>query len=870
MIKWHELAEIDDYLTRNLIDNLFFWIKTRKLNKGFQEPLNVDIHMTIRILNKYVISPEKARLDKCVSHFTKLPQTQQFLEHYEGDRNIIMEFKRQARRYFEMYLPECGFEMMTSDRYEAKSGSTEGAIVAKKEFLPGDEIKFLTGTFSELKPEEEDDLDKSDFSVIHMTSRANPCLMLGPSRFINHDCDSNAKFSSTKSGMRIFATKKILVGEEVTVSYANSYFGKDNKDCLCATCERTLNGSFNPDRFVLPEDADFISISSEDEEIQKTKPKEMISNALQLVKNNALQLVKREPEPEPEPEPEVILLETESETEPDVGVDDVIDNEHESTPIEQSPEDEIESLDVSPVPIDPQDFDKTAKPTEPKKKIPSIVSCMHAATDSPFEEPESEQVGGRRLRPREKLKKSLKSENSILKIYPKDDSIDSLVAEIPHLNKDVLRQRQINRTLHKLQMTKLYREADKDYLYDCRHCGIYFLIMPHSRYKYQEYCQRCARHQLLYGLAWPETRKQSSSGLLVLNSNIQRPPLSQVELLDAQSLRPRNKPASHGGVAYAPNSNFKKNNEPKKEPSKPKKKLSAKAKAANMSDYFTNSSNDNSDSDTPEVLPLGKIVKPEPKPNKPKNNQPKDGIKRVAHLKRIRETIPYTSDTNGNGNGKVQERILHVEDRGDGNNSVFSRSNSEIPRQKFRIVKHGQNDHKSSHSNPHIRRVKANDSHESDSNDSAPTKDEIMKSRPKISPDALKKEAERRQTKISRVVSSHEIEVKHEANGSKSRSRSHSEIVNIDEETFAHAKQQKLHEEQTPNGSPRKKIVIPEGATVVNLDSDEEDDIVPVKPFKTTPQKTSPYRNGKYTSTASGIHRVNVPQRIRAQQPAYF
>ena len=63
-------------------------------------------------------------------------------------------------------------------------------------------------------------------------------MFLGPARFANHDCDSNARLKPQgDDSMMVFALKNIEIGEEITVSYGDNYFGPDNCECLCHTCE---------------------------------------------------------------------------------------------------------------------------------------------------------------------------------------------------------------------------------------------------------------------------------------------------------------------------------------------------------------------------------------------------------------------------------------------------------------------------------------------------------------------------------------------------------------------------------------------------------------------------------------------------------
>jgi hypothetical protein len=62
--------------------------------------------------------------------------------------------------------------------------------------------------------------------------------LFGPVRFANHDCKANARLVTTGStGMKIVATRDIEIGEEITVTYDDDYFGEGNCECLCRTCE---------------------------------------------------------------------------------------------------------------------------------------------------------------------------------------------------------------------------------------------------------------------------------------------------------------------------------------------------------------------------------------------------------------------------------------------------------------------------------------------------------------------------------------------------------------------------------------------------------------------------------------------------------
>ena len=160
----------------------------------------------------------------------------------EVDREIF-EFVRHARKYLHMYHPNAGFEIDRTYRY--KTDKVESRLLATKEFLPGTELKHLTGVIASLTPEEEIQLENRDFSVMFSVYRKCMCLFTGPARFINHDCDPNCKvsisfnkFISLSSGeITVQARKQINIGDEITCYYSSTYFGDNNIDCLCESCE---------------------------------------------------------------------------------------------------------------------------------------------------------------------------------------------------------------------------------------------------------------------------------------------------------------------------------------------------------------------------------------------------------------------------------------------------------------------------------------------------------------------------------------------------------------------------------------------------------------------------------------------------------
>lgn len=154
------------------------------------------------------------------------------------------DFRRHLRKYINIYMPDCPFEVSSTNRYTVVTH--EAAVTARRYIKKGETIKYLCGVQVVMTPEEEADIDqrRRDFSIVLSSRNKSASIFLGPARFANHDCEANARLmTSGTSGMEIIAAKNIDVGEEITVTYGDNYFGEDNCECLCKTCEdKVRNG----------------------------------------------------------------------------------------------------------------------------------------------------------------------------------------------------------------------------------------------------------------------------------------------------------------------------------------------------------------------------------------------------------------------------------------------------------------------------------------------------------------------------------------------------------------------------------------------------------------------------------------------------
>ncbi|KAM0276801.1 hypothetical protein ACHAQH_006390 [Verticillium albo-atrum] len=239
-----QLATYDDILTDALVDHVFYWTTIPKNrssyhpSRGVREGEISKIIQTDLVLNKDIDAAERNLL--------ATDGLRKFCNSLKTDKEKA-DFKGHLRRYLNLYLPDCPFEVSSTNRYTIVSH--EAAITARRFIARNETIKYLSGIQVMITPEEELEMTarKKDFSIIISSRNKCASLFMGPARFANHDCKANAKLVTTgQAGIEIIATTSIDVGDEITVTYADSYFGENNCECLCNTCEsRQANGWFN-------------------------------------------------------------------------------------------------------------------------------------------------------------------------------------------------------------------------------------------------------------------------------------------------------------------------------------------------------------------------------------------------------------------------------------------------------------------------------------------------------------------------------------------------------------------------------------------------------------------------------------------------
>ena len=262
-----QLTSYDDILTDALVDKVrfldpipnppshtiqtYFWTTIRKNKSAYHPCRGIREEDVTNIIQKSVIVEEDAA--RAASQLLALSGLKNFSDALKSEKEKD-DFRKHLRRYVNIYLPECPFEVSSTNRYTVVTH--EAAVTARRFIKKGEVVKYLCGIQVIMTEEEEESIKttRRDFSIVISSRNRSASLFLGPARFANHDCGANARLQTAgKDGMEIYAIRDIDVGDEITVSYGifaltpfllsrlistgENYFGEDNCECLCKTCE---------------------------------------------------------------------------------------------------------------------------------------------------------------------------------------------------------------------------------------------------------------------------------------------------------------------------------------------------------------------------------------------------------------------------------------------------------------------------------------------------------------------------------------------------------------------------------------------------------------------------------------------------------
>ncbi|EED21882.1 SET domain protein [Talaromyces stipitatus ATCC 10500] len=538
-----KLANYDDVATDALIDRAFYWTTIRKNRTKFAPGRGILEDVVTKVLLHKVIVEKNARAAE--EELLAMKGLKNYLSHLPNDREREW-FKRHFRKYIQIYLPDCPFEISTTNRYTIIEH--EAAVVARRNIKKGEEIKYLCGTLVSMTRQEELDLgfNRKDFSIVMSSRRKSPSLFLGPARFANHDCNANGRLSTRGSdGMQIIAARDIELGEEITVSYGDDYFGIDNCECLCETCERAIRNGWSPS---VSAPASQAPTPTRDDSNRSPQPKKRrldtkipndASSAAEIILSETEQVGKRKLDDESDQE--VSGLTTPHKR---------AKFEHRQSKLREElvlPE-IAESIEKSPLPVNVQECSQPTTAEVPSKdqNAPSDVEQnTTSASDNDSPSSSSDESNPSVSTPAT----SVSGNTPVIKIESietnTDAAVPSFMPQLPEKETTTIADASIiassqltqergsrsrtgtprsKRALPSVEQedtivtvripgdytrTNLLLAQRYDRWVDCQTCSSWFV--QGNAYQTRKECPRCERHSKLYGYRWPKTDPEGSN-----------------------------------------------------------------------------------------------------------------------------------------------------------------------------------------------------------------------------------------------------------------------------------------------------------------------------------------------------------------------
>ncbi|XP_076450663.1 uncharacterized protein LOC143286774 [Babylonia areolata] len=235
-----ELCRYDDVCTGLIIDP-YMGFQTHKMNIRFR-PFSNQSELK-KIVEDFIVDQdyEKAH-DRLLSSD---PRRIGPLIKSEREQKLM---RQHIFCFLKMFDKDAGFEIKPCQRYSAEENQG-GKIVATKPWKKNEFISMLVGCIGELTPQQEKELlvcGQNDFSVMWSNRKKKSQLWLGPAAYMNHDCRPNCLFKPVGNTAYLQVIRDIVPGDEILLSYGESFFGVDNCCCECTTCEELKRGAFKP------------------------------------------------------------------------------------------------------------------------------------------------------------------------------------------------------------------------------------------------------------------------------------------------------------------------------------------------------------------------------------------------------------------------------------------------------------------------------------------------------------------------------------------------------------------------------------------------------------------------------------------------
>lgn len=537
----------------------YFWTTIRKNRTKFVPERGIHEDKVTKILLHKVIVEKNARAAE--QELLAMTGLAKYLQHRLPNDREREWFKRHFRKYIHIYLPDCPFEISTTNRYTITEH--EATVVARRDIRKGEEIKYLCGTLVSMTREEELDLDltRKDFSIVMSSRRKSPSLFLGPARFANHDCNANGRLVTRGSdGMQVVAARDIELGEEITVSYSEDYFGIDNCECLCETCERAVRNGWSPSVSVpgsqistptraegtRPTQSPQLETRDPEAEVASGPPTpQTLSSTGEAITadaaehNNTAKKRKLDSDSDQEQSSpstprkrskfehrqsklreELVLSEVAESIEKPLGASQ---ESTQSTQTEYPPNEPTTSLDTEHNPSSSSDHDSTTSSDEsqpsvstPATSVSGVMPSIKIESIEASTEPTAPDTHSTRQSPDFNNDSNATTPTAPPPSNPPTDSElkperkysrRSKQRPLPSVEKDPITTPGV-RTPGDYTKTARLLAQRYDRWVDCQTCASWFL--QENAYQTRKECPRCERHSKLYGYRWPKTEPDGS------------------------------------------------------------------------------------------------------------------------------------------------------------------------------------------------------------------------------------------------------------------------------------------------------------------------------------------------------------------------
>ncbi|KAL9132051.1 MAG: hypothetical protein Q9217_000179 [Psora testacea] len=239
MIEASRLGLFDDILTYFYIKKYDFWADIQTNDPDFKPPEDVEGYISNSLNRIATLKPGRP----ATKDYIKVVLENVGLKGQEISELEQKTFHKHLTGYAKLWSPDCPIMVSTTNRYNVTA--FEAAVVAKRDIRKGELLQHLCGILGEIKGAASPSAVSSTMIRTMKAEKSREYLLLGPVRFVNHDCKANAEFFTRDDSQEVIVRvlRAIEKGEEITVKYGKDCFAPDYASCLCGSCEiRSLGG----------------------------------------------------------------------------------------------------------------------------------------------------------------------------------------------------------------------------------------------------------------------------------------------------------------------------------------------------------------------------------------------------------------------------------------------------------------------------------------------------------------------------------------------------------------------------------------------------------------------------------------------------